>query len=200
MLTPVPGTSATSGMTGQDVITAVRDLLNEAQPAFWTDAQLLKWINDGITDIVGKTWCIADSETITLLTDTVEYALANDTIATVSVVYNSEKGLVVGHPSMLGNHSRRTREGPGRLRIRLDGELLLELAQPPVGALGQSKQLPMGSVFDHPAFLDHEDAIRAPQRGEPVGNRKDRSTCDQPIQGLLYFLLGLGVNAACGLV
>ena len=103
MLTPVPGTSATSGMDGQDVITAVRDLLNEAQPAFWTDTQLLKWINDGITDIVGKTWCIADSETITLLTDTVEYALANDTIATVSVVYNSEKGLVVGHPSMLGN-------------------------------------------------------------------------------------------------
>lgn len=90
-------------MTGQDVITAVRDILNEQTAAFWTDTQLLKWINNGIIDIVSKTWCLADSETITLATGTLEYALSNDLIAVVSVTYNSAKGLVLGHPSMLGH-------------------------------------------------------------------------------------------------
>jgi hypothetical protein len=78
-------------------------VVNEKDEGFWTDVQLLKWANDGIVDIVGKTWCIADSELITLATGTIEYALVNSTIATVAVVYNGAKGLVVGHPSMLGN-------------------------------------------------------------------------------------------------
>jgi len=103
MLTPVPGSSTISGMNGQDVITAVRDLLNEAEVGFWNDTQMLKWINAGIVDIVGKTWCIGTSESITLATDTVEYTLTNSTITTVAVVYNSAKGLVIGHPSMLGH-------------------------------------------------------------------------------------------------
>lgn len=45
--------------TTQEILKSVRSLLNEAQPSFWTDEELIEYINEGMEDFCIRTKCIA---------------------------------------------------------------------------------------------------------------------------------------------
>ena len=63
-----------SGKTANDIITNVRQILNETTASFWTDAELLDWIDEAVKDIVSKSHCLEDTATIVLSTNTKAYS------------------------------------------------------------------------------------------------------------------------------
>ena len=69
------GSQARSGKTAANIITEAKwVLINNAKDNFWSDAEMLGWVNEGILDIVSKTHCLEDTATIVLVTDTKDYA------------------------------------------------------------------------------------------------------------------------------
>lgn len=58
-----------------DIRTAVRDLLNESTPAFWTDAELTAYINDGQREVAQFTGCVQNIDALATTggTQTVSY-------------------------------------------------------------------------------------------------------------------------------
>jgi hypothetical protein len=52
------GGTTTSGVTAQTVIDRVRADLNETTASFWTDTQLVKWMDEAVKEIVYKTRCV----------------------------------------------------------------------------------------------------------------------------------------------
>lgn len=105
MLTALPGTDSTSGKTAQDILDEARQLLAEASSGFWSDTEFLQWISNGIQDMVVKTWCLGITENITLVTDTLEYAISANFIVPAAVIYDSTKALLPGHPTKIGHTS-----------------------------------------------------------------------------------------------
>ncbi len=63
-----------------DVIQHVRDLLNESTAAFFSDAEITRWIQAGTLDISTVTHCIQTSAILTMATNTPSYALPTSTI------------------------------------------------------------------------------------------------------------------------
>ncbi len=62
--------------TQAEVVANVRDLLDEAVAARWTDVQLRKWINEGMRDCARETLAIKNpSVQVTTIASTSEYAL-----------------------------------------------------------------------------------------------------------------------------
>jgi hypothetical protein len=104
-----PGSQFTPTTTGDEIITRARQLVNEATASFWDDTMMIQWVNDGIMDITGKTWCTGGTpEDVTLINDTLEYALSNDYITIITCMYrsdgtNASKSLLRGHPEMVGH-------------------------------------------------------------------------------------------------
>jgi len=90
----------------------VRQYLNEPTASFWSDTELLNWLNDGTLDIVARTHCLQAVETEQLIENTLSYALADSYILIRSVVYvqaaGVEKGLIrdnlqsIGHVDEVG--------------------------------------------------------------------------------------------------
>ncbi len=106
--TKYPGSQYVSSKSANDFIVDARSLVNEPTASFWNDTEMLQWINDGILDIVTKTWCLGQTEAITLANDTLEYVIASDyiTIVTVhltTVATGKAKSLLKGHPAMVGH-------------------------------------------------------------------------------------------------
>lgn len=103
----VAASQYTSSTQATDFITYARYLVNEPTASFWNDTEMLRWLNEGILNIVARTWCLGAKETITLANDTLEYAFSNDYISVVTVhVTNDDdevKALLQGHPSMVGH-------------------------------------------------------------------------------------------------
>jgi hypothetical protein len=101
------GTQTASTETTTTITTRIRALVNESTAAFWDDGDILQWINDGIKNIIGKTWCIGDQETVNLVNNTLEYTLSNDYTTLVGVQYLESavpiKALLRGHPAMVGH-------------------------------------------------------------------------------------------------
>jgi hypothetical protein len=62
------------------------------QKHIWSDAELLQWINDGTNDIVARTQCLEDIETVTLVANTSSYALTTTAIAIKGAIYNAGTG------------------------------------------------------------------------------------------------------------
>lgn len=104
MTTPtMAGSQTASGKLAQAFITEARYKLNEPEAAFWTDAELLEWLNEAIVLIAAQTMCLGTSEAITLVADTFEYALTDSAYASiVAVVYNGTLGLYRSDPRSLG--------------------------------------------------------------------------------------------------
>jgi len=102
------GSQYASGVLGTEIITYARYLINEPTASFWNDVEMLRWINEGILDIVTRTWCLGQTEAVTLANDTLEFTLAQDyiTVVTVHLTETSSgnvKALLRGHPAAVGH-------------------------------------------------------------------------------------------------
>ena len=101
-----PGSQYVSSTTADEIITQARYLVNEPTASFWNGTEMLQWVNDGILDIVSKTWCLGQTEAITLVADTLEYTLASDYITIITAhltLAGVTKALLKGHPAMVGH-------------------------------------------------------------------------------------------------
>ena len=97
----------TSSTTAATATTRVRYYINESVESTWSDTELLGWLNDAQMDIAARTQCKETSEEITLIANTLQYAVVSDYIAVSAVVYSPAsgvgKGLIRGHPSQVGH-------------------------------------------------------------------------------------------------
>jgi hypothetical protein len=99
----------TSSTTAATIITQVRYVLNEAatEAEFWDDAELLRWINDGLEDIAAKAHCLENTESISLIASTIEYSIVSTTYIAVKAVHyidasSNSIALRKGTPEMVG--------------------------------------------------------------------------------------------------
>lgn len=73
------GGQSQSSKTVQNVIDRARSYLNETKSSttgFFTDTELLRWTDEGVRDIVAKTHCLQQTDTITLSGSTFEYTFS----------------------------------------------------------------------------------------------------------------------------
>lgn len=114
-----PSVSSTTGAT---IITDIRRYLNEPSTSctscFWSDSELLSWINDAQMDIAARTQCIENTVSITVAANTLMYSL-NTTYIAVSAVQGytpgdmtSVYGLQRGHARNVGHLQPRTYTKP----------------------------------------------------------------------------------------
>lgn len=111
----LPGTQTPSTKTVADVFTGVRSILNTTTTAMWTNADLLEWINDGITVISAHALCLGQTVDITIVADTLEYSIAtlSPTLryaAAVAAIYQPAaaatiKGLDYAGPDQIGKEN-----------------------------------------------------------------------------------------------
>lgn len=89
------------------IITNARTYLNEGTAVFWSDAELLVWVNEGTMDIVARTHCLDGSETEALIVDTLSYALSDPYLLIYAVIYDKgsgdETGLIRGNLQSIGH-------------------------------------------------------------------------------------------------
>jgi hypothetical protein len=106
-------------LTLTNAIEEVRDLLNEASVAFWTDTQIEKWIKEGVRVFSSKTLMVEDTNVLDPLVDgQISYSVADeptwlgDILEIYSALYydgtSAYKGLIKIHPRQLGNLATRT--------------------------------------------------------------------------------------------
>ena len=108
-------------LTLSDAVTEVRDLLNEASVVFWTDAQIEKWIKEGVRVFASKTLMVEDTQDIDpLVADQLSYSASDkpwigDMIEPYAAIYydgtSKYKGLIKVHPRQIGNLALST-SGP----------------------------------------------------------------------------------------
>ena len=103
------GSQQTSTTLASTIITNARYYLNESSANFWTDAELLVYLNQGTVDIVSRTRCLEGSESVSLAANTIEYSLTGPYIAVETAIFTDQngvkKGLVKKNPQSVG-HSR----------------------------------------------------------------------------------------------
>jgi hypothetical protein len=121
-------------LTLSDATTEVRDLLNEATAAFWTDAQIQKWIKEGTRIFSSKTLMVEDTQDLDpLIANQLSYSSSDETwigdiIEPYAAIYNDSsntyKGLIKVHPRQLGNLATRT-SGPTKYYALHDRKIYL---------------------------------------------------------------------------
>lgn len=82
----------TSSTTAQTIITRSRYLLNEATASFWSDTELLTYVNEGQVDIATRALCIQTYDSITLASNTVEYTPSVNYIKVLGAYYVDSAG------------------------------------------------------------------------------------------------------------
>ncbi len=108
----------TSSTTAATIITQVRYILNDdATNKFLDDTELLRWINDGLEDIANKTHCLETTENISLVGDTIEYAIVSTTYIDIKAVHyvdsdSKSTALRHGTPTMVGRTSQDYESSP----------------------------------------------------------------------------------------
>ena len=94
------GSQQTSATTGTVFIADVRLDYNDTTTAYFTDAEMLEFLNDGMVDIANKSHCLEASQSVTLVANTIEYSISTNYVEVVAVVYNpasgASKGLIKG--------------------------------------------------------------------------------------------------------
>lgn len=105
-----------------NAITEVRSVLNEASPAFWTDAEITTWIKEGTRIVASKTLMAEDDQVIDpLVANQLSYTSSDETwigdiIEPYAAIYNDgsnkHKGLIKVHPRQLGNVATFTAGAP----------------------------------------------------------------------------------------
>lgn len=103
-----------SGVLASAIIVRARYYLNEATASFWTDAELLTYLNDGTLDVVSRTNCLEAVETEQLVENQITYALSDPYIAIRTVIYDkgtgNEKGLLRGSLQQIGHKDKASGE------------------------------------------------------------------------------------------
>lgn len=100
-------------LTLSQAIVEVRDSLNEASAVFWSDAQITKWIQEGVRVFSSKTLLVEDTQDISpLIANQLSYSSADETwiadmVEPYAAIYNNGsttyKGLIKVHPRQIGN-------------------------------------------------------------------------------------------------
>lgn len=75
-------------MTGTDIVTAVRAEVVEPNPAFFTSATLLVWINNAQRDYVRKVRCLQNFATTSTVQGQSDYPMPSDWLGAERVFYN----------------------------------------------------------------------------------------------------------------
>jgi len=88
----VAGPQTTSSSTGAQIIDRARVYLDETSEYRWTDTDLLRFLNDGLVDLVARAKCYQTTETINLVANQVEYAPTTEYIEIVAAVCNPASG------------------------------------------------------------------------------------------------------------
>lgn len=86
------GPQNTSSTTASTIITRARQILNEDTAGFWSDTELLRWVNDGMSDIAEKALCVQTTETVNLTNGTMEYTPSTSYIKVIDVWYTDSNG------------------------------------------------------------------------------------------------------------
>ena len=97
------GSQQTSTTLASAIITNARYYLNEPSERFWSDIELLAYLNDGSIDIVARTHCLEATEVEVLVTDQLAYSLGDSFIVIKAVVYDDIKALRRGRIESLGD-------------------------------------------------------------------------------------------------
>ena len=91
------GNIAPSETTVATIITMARYYLNDEEDNFWSDAELLNWINQGTIDIVSRSQCLtAILDDIDLIASTYEYTMPQDYISISKIIYVDSDGTLQG--------------------------------------------------------------------------------------------------------
>lgn len=99
------GSQQTSGSLASAIIVDARYYLNESSESFWSDAELLVYLNQGTVDIVARTHCLEAIETETLVENQMGYTLGDNFIVVKQVIYDDAKALRKGNIESFGDIS-----------------------------------------------------------------------------------------------
>lgn len=72
-----------------ELITNVRERLDEATETHWTDTEIRRWINEGAKDLTRRTESLQDTSDIPAVVGTQQYALPTDVIRLYRVEYSA---------------------------------------------------------------------------------------------------------------
>jgi hypothetical protein len=81
------GSQQTGSTNSTGLLTRVRYVLDEPTAAFWSDAELLSWLNNGVEDIAARTKCLQASENATLRSGVVEYFVSSSYVGLTGALY-----------------------------------------------------------------------------------------------------------------
>jgi hypothetical protein len=84
-------------MKGSELITQVRAELLESSAAFWTDAELLMWINLAENDYVNRTRLLEDKATMQTVSGQPDYPLPSNWLSTKMVWYHKPDDAGIDH-------------------------------------------------------------------------------------------------------
>jgi hypothetical protein len=100
------GSQQTSSTLASTIISDVRSDYGDATLNNFSAAEMLEYLNEGMVDLVNKSHCLEDTESVNLIADTIEYTLSTAFIEVLAVQYNDAGGAVYGlkkgDPSMVG--------------------------------------------------------------------------------------------------
>ena len=138
-------------LTLSGAITEVRAVLNEASPAFWTDAEITLWIQEGTRIVASKTLMAEDDQIIDpLVENQLSYSSSDETwiadiIEPYAAIYddgsNKYKGLIKMHPRQLGNVATFTSGAPKYYALHNRQLFFWPLATAAVAAAGSVRVL-----------------------------------------------------------
>jgi hypothetical protein len=102
-------------------VTEVRDFLNEDNAAFFVDAEIERWIKEGVRLVSSKAQLVEADDSITLVANQLSYTSSDhswigDCMEIYTAYYddgsNVYKGLIKKHPRMIGNVGTFTSGSP----------------------------------------------------------------------------------------
>jgi len=134
-----------------DAITEVRNILNEASPAYWTDAEITSWIQEGTKIVASKTLMVEDDQTISpLVANQLSYTSSDETwiadmIEPYTAIYddgsNNLKGMIKIHPRQVGNLATYTPGPPKYYALHNRQFFIWPLSSAAVAAVGSVRVL-----------------------------------------------------------
>jgi len=96
-----------------NILTEVRNILNEPAALFWSDDEINEWIDQAAVDISSKAMCVEASGALTLASGTLEYAEPTDCIKVYAVVYGNRAPVLLPFCRQYRDLSRGGRNGVG---------------------------------------------------------------------------------------
>lgn len=108
----------TSSTTAATIIDRVEARLNDSDNRMWSAGNLLTWLNEGMVDIVTRTFCLESTDTETLVANQIEYPVSSFDNApwyyvTIRAVHyidsdSMEYALQKGSPASVGQNTSAT--------------------------------------------------------------------------------------------